>query len=799
MIILILPGAADAQQKGEFRIRAGKVEMEPEDGERAAIAKSRKHAIIQFYRIPGEQMRSRLAERGVTLHNYLGGRAYIAELAEGAAALSDLEGIRATVGIRPWMKRSSLYGVEQFSNARKTGEPIRSHVIFRKGTDFAAARVLLADAGIEVEQNNFYFNSLVRVDAPWYALKAITSADEVAWIEPFPLKLKTLNIDARKRVRAEAVFNQVEYKNATGQGIRAGVWDEGPIYRHVEFGNRVILAQNSEDISDHSTHVGGIIGSSGNSVARSIGMAGAVTLVSYDYSGDVWSEMAAAKNNYNIRISNNSWGYSQGWEEDQDDETEEYFWNWLGDYYFGLYTTVSAQLDTLVVQYDLPVVFAAGNDRNDFFLGPHRHDEDDDDTEHEDLHPADPDHGALVTPATAKNAIVVGALNKDDVLADFSNTGPTNDGRIKPDITAPGVNLYSTLPNNDYDSYSGTSMATPVITGVCSLIIDQYEAYFGSRMGSDLLKAVLLNSARDIGRAGPDYDYGFGVADVEMASKTLGAAIQNNATASAASGRQPFDLYARYYENSVANAAQTSYSFWVPEGSDEMRATLVWNDPEAQYESGTLINNLDLWVVNPNGVTVRPYVLNANNPTAVATRGVNSLDNVEHIRAAGPVSGEWTVYVKGTSVPQGPQSYALVLSAGAGNTAPEQKTTGTFSIQELFATSDISLQDATAKNSFADDDVFFGYAKVNVPTNADYGYFKGTLSAKWYIRNASGNVIMLLNDTSSTMAGRTNVYRWRTEKYEIPSGMPSGNYTLQLVITMHNGKSASASYNFTVQ
>ena len=799
LIISILPSAANAQEKGEFRIRAGKVELEPEDGERAAIPRNRKHAIIQFYRIPSELMKSRLAERGITLGNYLGGNAYIAELAEGSTAISGLEGIRATVGIKPRMKRSSLFGVDKFRDARRAGAPIRTHVIFRKGTDFAEARAILAAAGIEVQQEDFYFNGLVRIDASWDAVKAITYADAVAWAEPFPLKLKSLNIDARKRVRAQAVYNQAAYKYTTGQGIRAGVWDEGPIYRHAEFANRLIVAQSEESASDHSTHVGGIIGSSGNNVPRSTGMAGAVTLVSYDYFDDVWSEMATAKNLYNIRISNNSWGYVQGWEEDQDEDTEEYFWRWYGDYYFGLYTTISAELDTLVYEYDLPVIFAAGNDRNDFYLGPHRNDDEEDETEYEDLHPADPDHGALLTPSTAKNAIIVGALNKDDVLADFSNTGPTNDGRIKPDITAPGVNLYSTLTGGDYDSYSGTSMATPVITGVCCLLIDQYEAYFGARMGSDLLKAILLHSARDLGRAGPDYDYGFGVADVEMASIVLGSAIQNAATASAAAGRQPFNLYARYYEAGIADQAQTSYSFWVPAGSAEMRATIVWNDPEAQYESGTLINDLDIWAVNPNGVTVRPFILYKNNPTAVAGRGINTLDNVEHIRESSPLSGEWTIYVKGTSVPQGPQAYALVLSAGTGNTAPEQKTTGTFSIQEFFATSDISLTDAAAKNSFTDGDTFYGFAKIYVPINADYGYFKGTMTTKWYIRNASGGEVMLYNDTSDSVAGRENVYRWRTEKYEIPSGMGAGTYTLQIIVTMHNGQSATASYSFTVQ
>jgi minor extracellular serine protease Vpr len=106
----------------------------------------------------------------------------------------------------------------------------------------------------------------------------------------------------------------------------------------------------------------------------------------------------------------------------------------------------------------------------------------------------------LTIPSTAYRSISVGAYDAhNDRYAPFSGRGYTRDGDIKPDIVAPGVDIMSCSPGGGYTMRSGTSMATPFVTGSAALlmewgIVNGNDSY----MYGEKLKAYLINGARQL-------------------------------------------------------------------------------------------------------------------------------------------------------------------------------------------------------------------------------------------------------------------------------------------------------------
>ncbi len=96
-----------------------------------------------------------------------------------------------------------------------------------------------------------------------------------------------------------------------------------------------------------------------------------------------------------------------------------------------------------------------------------------------------PEKHSISCPGNSKSALTVGAVDRNLCVAEFSSRGPTADGRIKPDVVAPGVAIYSSYLDNDFRFLSGTSMATPVVSGIMALIFQaekrgDHDALFSS-------------------------------------------------------------------------------------------------------------------------------------------------------------------------------------------------------------------------------------------------------------------------------------------------------------------------------
>ena len=246
----------------------------------------------------------------------------------------------------------------------------------------------------------------------------------------------------------------------------------------------------------------------------------------------------------------------------------------------------------------------------------------------------------------AKNTLVVGAMNKSNVIAGFSSRGPLADGRLKPDVCGVGVSVFSAQPENTYASWNGTSMSTPGVTGTMAQL---YEAYKSINSGdypkSGLMKAIVMNSADDVGNDGPDFIHGYGKINGRRAYRVLEGGT--------------------YFSDSVAQGENDSYTINVPAGISELKIMLYWMDYEASPSSSMqLINDLNLVVTDPSMIAFNPWVLDhtpdVSNLSALAVRIVDTLNNAEQVTIDNPEAGTYQLDIDGFSIPQGPQEYFLV-------------------------------------------------------------------------------------------------------------------------------------------
>ena len=519
-------------------------------------------------------------------------------------------------------------------------------------------------------------------------LRAGVDEQEVITIEierplvpgPF-MDVSPQNLGARRSHRVEE-FNAA-FPNLNGENITAAVVDGGGVLNtHFEFRlapqnatpNRVQVNTGSGS-GEHATHVAGTMAAAGRR-KEAKGMAPSMSLVSDDWNDDLRKLATLAPN---IQVSNHSYGPLAGWNKDQQGR-----WRWWGDRTlsrdedakFGKYSSREAQLDEVLFRFPHLLTFiAAGNDRDD---GP---EEGTQPLQHlvidgtfwvlsTETHRRDGfDDGGLDTVAglgLAKNAICIGAV--DDItttsginMISYSGWGPTDEGRIKPDLVANGHHLLSTsnAGDSEYVDMSGTSMASPTAAGIAGLLVQLYQRERGgARPTAAELKAVMIHTARDAGERGPDPVFGWGSIDALSAGRVIAQRLD----------AQNFRHVLRM--DQVAPGETKEYRMISNGTSDEIKVTIVWTDPAGEANlkglddaTPVLVNDLDLKLVT-EGQEAFPYSIDRANPKQPARRNrANTVDNVEVIERVVPSEGEWKVRVTGTSIKKGPnQPFALVVS-----------------------------------------------------------------------------------------------------------------------------------------
>jgi len=441
--------------------------------------------------------------------------------------------------------------------------------------------------------------------------------------------------------------------NLSGESMTIGMWDDASVLdTHQEFGGRII---NNDAVasSSHATHVAGTIMARGYDHDAS-GMAYESTLHSYDWNNDL-SELSIEASN-GLLISNHSYGPAAGWLWNLYDDEK---WAWMGDpnlsetedYKFGYYSQESYDWDVLANSApNLLIVKSAGNDRSD--TGPGQGEEywmfgnepylDNTDRS------SDGDYDCINGSALSKNVLSVGAVedlpwgyqNSSDILmSSFSSWGPTDDGRIKPDIVASGVALYSTdnVSDNSYLVASGTSSASPSAAGSLSLLQEHYMNLNDNQpMKATTLKGLAIHTVKEAGLVGPDYKFGWGLLDTKVAAELI-TFNQSN----------PESI-----QEIVLNNNENIDIAFNSLGLSSIKATIVWNDPAGtpvapEYNSSIsmLVNDLDIRITNvSNGEIFYPWNMQSN-PEFPALTGDNSVDNVEQIFISSPSQNEYILSV----------------------------------------------------------------------------------------------------------------------------------------------------------
>ncbi len=433
-----------------------------------------------------------------------------------------------------------------------------------------------------------------------------TVADkDVLYIAP-AIAMQVLTDDPAEVLQADRVHLGWEGQaGLDGAGVVVGVGDNGLAY-HVDL--HYNEAGMGNDGALHATHVSGAIAGGGYVNPRYKGFAPGATLVNelFDY---ILARTPEYYRDRGMVVTNNSYG--------------------AGSKCYpvsGQYSIYCAELDRLALEYPEVIhVFAAGNGG---------------------VTQCAPFPMAYKTIdnayQAAKNVLTVAA--SDDNEINYYSRGPAMDGRLKPEITAIGSAVTSTAPGNTYIAQNGTSQASPQVAGAMALLYQHYRQLNGGKNPpADLMKAVVCNTATDIGRKGVDFEFGFGWINPADA----------------------IDLLTKkyYFNGSVGHGETQQFQVALPQQAHNLRFLLYWADqPASLYSSVNLVNDLDIIVKFPDGTEHKPMVLDtsAAGVLVLATEGEDHLNNIEQVQADQAPAGMYTITVRGHAVPFGPQSFQLV-------------------------------------------------------------------------------------------------------------------------------------------
>ncbi|MFN3640633.1 MAG: S8 family serine peptidase [Flavobacterium sp.] len=485
-------------------------------------------------------------------------------------------------------------------------------------------------------------------------------------VDNTPIYSETHNRGAALTARANRIYNGGPLGlNVQGQGMTAHIWDGGVARStHNEFPNNKVMNMDfSTSPSFHATHVIGTVVAQGFQTNLR-GVAFDASAKSFDWNND-FSQMSTEAAN-GMLVSNHS------------------YWSGASSnaWMFGAYDARARQLDqiTFVAPFYL-FVGSAGNDRNDFSsttIGPYLIQKG--------------GYNLIKGMHNAKNSLTVGAVDQVNsytgppsvTMSAFSSWGPTDDGRIKPDIVTKGTNVRSTSSTSDTaDAISqGTSMASPGVTGVAILMQQHHFALKNQFMRAATLKGLLLHTADEAGFwPGPDYMFGWGLINAEKGAELI-SSTANNITL--------------MEENTLQNGASYNVDVFAT-GFEPLVVSLSWTERAGTANNGAndptnlaLVNDLDVRVIG-NNETYFPWTLDPQNPSLAAFRNADNFrDNYEQIQVDTPVAGTYTIQVthKGSLV-SGQQNYSLLVSG-------INQTLSTNS----FSASDFTIYPNPTRNSF---------------------------------------------------------------------------------------------------
>lgn len=561
---------------------------------------------VQCYEIPDQHTRGKLQQAGVRLTDYIPDKTYIAVMDLPLRQALPTGVVCSIIPVQPsWKTDKRIREEYNLQTAKKAA----FFVSFSKLASFADIAAIVTSFNAAIKNRKYASANMYEVEIAQNRLMALAAYPLVNYIG-VPPSIVPLNNDARAASAAAFLYAPVIAGGYAldGAGVTLGVGDNTSAVIHVDARDRVTNF-NPAGPTMHGVHTTLTTAGKGIMDPKAKGLAPSAMILNHLYEL-VWSETPSMYAGYNMTVTNNSYASVAN-----------------DCNYAGLYDQAAQALDDYAVQFpEVQNVFAAGNDGLNTCNG------------------FPPGYGTVNGGfQPAKNIIDVGGIYKSNTAWPKTSRGPVRDGRLKPDIVAFGHGVYSGDIFDMYGLSNGTSMAAPIVTGSLGLLTQRYKQLHGNaNPASDLLKAITVNGAVDIGNPGPDFIYGFGMLDLYRSIQIL-----NNSW---------------YFVDSVDNNATKTHTINVPANTAQLKVMLYWNDaPATPLAATALINDLDLQVKEPSNTTHLPLILDpstagvANN----AAEGVDELNNTEQVVINNPQTGSYTISVKGTTIPANKQHYVI--------------------------------------------------------------------------------------------------------------------------------------------
>lgn len=628
-----------------------------------STAEERNYYTIKFKGPIEENWKTELSEKGITLTSYIPDYSFITSATPSEIKkIGSLEFIDSITEYKPKTKYAEYINKKTTSKQKN-----KFYVVLQKDADKENSMRNIKEKGIEIIENS---EEKIRIYSSYDQLKTISELEEVSWIEEVP-RYKIMNDQAATIINADTTEGY-RGRNQTVAISDTGV-DTADDNITEDFRGKITIFNwfggTADDTNGHGTHTTGSMAGSGNSSGGAFkGIAAEANIVFQGIGDDEGSTGVYPPINLSdlfiqayengARVHSNSWGSEAG----------------LGDY-----TSDSQTIDDFMWNYtNFLIVFAAGN--------------------------TGPNLNTVEFPSTCKNCLSIGATENNrpskgslsdniNEAASFSSRGPTDDGRIKPDLVAPGTYIVSTKSsrgitscvtsyeeNINYSYCSGTSMATPIAAGAAAIIREYYEDKEVNASAA-LVKATLINGAMDIGYGIPSNETGWGRINLTESTNP----------------EKPKSINYTEQQTGLNTGESKEFTFQVYNESIPLKITLVWTDYPGELSAGKkLVNDLNMVITTPDN-----SIFNGNDMKEPFNNEADNTNNVEQVNISNLTTGTYGVNISAYNVPVGVQTFALVASGAItplitltteNNTVfTSQETNLTFSVDENYNTSNCSL------------------------------------------------------------------------------------------------------------
>jgi hypothetical protein len=602
-VVLLPPSLKNGRIAPENSLLNQKIELPAWQSARFG---SNYYVVIQMDPISIPNQKSELLNRGIRMEQWISGNNWLAICIPGFnnKNLAKL-GIKNIYAIPSTLKLSA--NILEYAARSKGPRDLIAVICFPMDKKLVAQA--LKESGAQIIETKIKPANTWFIQGSPETIQKLASLPFISTISPLHLEDVPLNYNNRAIHGVQSLSATVG-RNLTGKNLIVGIGDNADPSTHIDLAGKLIM-RTDEPVDDHGTHTSGIIAGGGILNPIYTGMAPRTNLVVNDFSNILVNSPTYVVD-YNMPLTNNS-----------------YYNGAAGCPGEGDYNVLSYYVDSQLLAFPkLLHVFAAGNDGSIT------------------CSPFPASFGTIKSGfQTGKNILSIGNMDNTTYTISYaSSRGPTKDGRIKPEIVAGGVNITSTDVNNYYITFSGTSMSCPTVTGILALITERYkQLHAGDNPEGALLKALVTNSAVDLGNPGPDFTYGFGM----ISARTTVEALEQN----------------HYFTGSASGTNSQIFSLpSIPSGTYQLKVLLYWPDePALPLATNALVNDLDLTVTEPGGVVHLPMILDPSpaNVNNNAVEGADHINNIEQVLINNPPAGNYTFNVKGSSIPAGPQKFYI--------------------------------------------------------------------------------------------------------------------------------------------